>query len=101
MTAVLIEDTTQAAAVSTSSRKFKVKQGEIAVIRSTNLDGSGVVTLYYDGPDGSVNNPATDDDGTVVTLTPTNPERLINIPGTYRTAVTSASSTSGIVFYNI
>ena len=96
----LISDTTQAAAVSVNSKLFKVRQGEIAVVRSTNLDGSAVITLYYDSPEGGVDNPATFDDGTGVTLTPTNPERLINIPGTYRVAVTSASTTSGIVFVN-
>jgi hypothetical protein len=97
--ATLIEDTTQVAAVSTSSRKFTVRRGEVAAFRSTNMDGSGQVTLYYDGPDGTFT-PATDDSGTVVVLTPTNPERLINVPGDYRAAVTSAATTPGKVFYN-
>lgn len=98
--ATLIENTTQVAAVSSSSRKFTVRRGEVAALRSTNLDGSGVITLYYDGPDGTYN-PSKFDDGTTVTLTPTNPERLINVPGDYRVAVTAASTTAGKVFYNI
>lgn len=95
----LIEDTTQTGAVSKSSRKFTVRRGEVAVVRSTNLDGSAVVALYYDGPDGTFN-PSTDDNGSAVTLTPTNPERLVNVPGDYRVAVTSAATTTGKVFYN-
>ena len=95
---ILIKDTTSARAVSSSSLPFKVTHGEIAVLRSTNLDGSAVVTLYYDAPDESIGHPATFDDQTVVTLTPVNPERLINVPGIYRVAVTSASTTQGIVF---
>lgn len=98
--ATLIENTTQVAAVSSSSRKFTVRRGEVAALRSTNLDGSAVIALYYDGPDGTYN-PSTFDDGTPVTLTPTNPERLINVPGDYRVAVTSASTTAGKVFYSI
>lgn len=97
---VLVTDTTQTGAVSSSSKSFKVLRGEIAVLRSTNLDGSAVVAVYYDAPDGSVNNPATDDNGSAVSLTPTNPERIINVPGKYRCAVTSAASTAGIVFVN-
>lgn len=97
-TITLIEDTTSVAAVSSSSVKFDVLRGQMAVVRSTALDGSAVVALYYEGPDGSINNPATDDDGTAVTLTPTNPERLINVPGRYRVAVTSAANTQGVVF---
>ena len=96
----LIEDTTQVAAVSSSSRKFTVRRGEFAALRSTNLDGSAVVALYYDGPDGTYN-AAVDDNGTAVTLTPTNPERLINVPGDYRVAVTAAANTVGRVFVNI
>lgn len=95
----LIDDTTSAAAVSSSSRRFTVRRGEVAALRSTNMDGTGEVTLYYDGPDGTYN-PATDDSGTVVVLNPTNPERLINVPGDYRTAVTSAATTPGKVFVN-
>lgn len=98
MTAVLITDTTQVAAVGPSSRSFKVRRGDIAVLRSTNMDGSGVVAVYYEAPDGSIDNPATLDDGTALTLTPTNPERLINVPGKYRCAVTGAATTAGIVF---
>jgi len=100
MSAVLIEDTTQTGAVSSSSKSFVVRQGEIAVVRSTNLDGSANIALYYDGPDGSVDNPATDDNGSAVVLTPTYPERLVNVPGRYRTAVTAASTTAGIIFVN-
>lgn len=96
----LIENTSQTVSVSSSSRKFTVRRGEVAALRSTNLDGSAVITLYYDGPDGTFN-PATFDSGSAVTLTPTNPERLINVPGDYRVAVTSASTTPGKVFYNI
>lgn len=94
----LIDDTTSTGAVSSSSVKFIVLRGHVAVLRSTNLDGSAVIALYYGAPDGSVDNPCTDDDGNAVTLTPTNPERLINVPGTYRAAVTTASDTTGIVF---
>ena len=97
----LISDTTVQAAVSTNSVKFDVLRHQIAVLRSTNLDGSAVISLYYDAPDSSVDNPATDDNGTAVTLTPTNPERLINVPGTYRAAVTTAASTQGIVFVQV
>lgn len=100
MSAKLINDTTQVAAVSSNSVKFTVSRGEFAALRSTNLDGSAVVTLYYDGPDQTFN-PATDDLGNVVTLTPTNPERMINVPGNYRVAVTAASTTSGVVFVNV
>jgi hypothetical protein len=100
VSAILIEDTTQSGAVSTSSRSFKVIEGHIAVLRSTNLDGSANIAVYYDAPDGSVNNPATMDDGTDLVLTATNPERLINVPGKYRVAVTVAANTPGIVFVN-
>lgn len=95
----LITDTTNAVAVSSSSRKFTVPRGEVVALRSTKMDGTGVVTLYYDGPDGTFN-VATDDNGNAVTLTPTNPERIVNVPGDYRTAVTSASTTQGVVFFN-
>ena len=95
---ILIKDTTQTAAVSTASIPFTISRGEIGVLRSTNLDGSAVVSLYYGAPDGTLDNPATDDNGTAVTLTPSNPERLINVPGEYRVAVTAAATTSGIVF---
>ena len=100
----LIEDTTQVTAVSESSKPFKVLEGHIASLRSTKLDGSAVISVYYDAPDGSVDNPATYTTGTragtQVTLTPTYPEEIINVPGTYRVAVTSASTTQGIVFVN-
>lgn len=97
----LIADTTLQASVSSSSLKFDVLRGQIAVLRSTNLDGSAVIGLYYGGPDGSIDNPATDDNGTAVTLTPTNPERMINVPGSYRAAVDTAASTQGIVFVQL
>lgn len=97
-TITLITDTTSVEAVSSSSVKFIVLRGQVAVLRSTNLDGSAVISLYYGAPDGSVDNPCVDDDGNAVTLTPTNPERLVNVPGTYRAAVTAASNTTGIVF---
>ena len=100
MSATLITDTTQTGAVSVNSKPFTVREGHIAVLRSTNLDGSAVATLYYDAPDGSVDNPATDDAGSAVTLTPSRPERLINVPGKYRVAMTGAATTSGIVFVN-
>lgn len=95
----LIDDTTQVSAVSSASRKFTVRRGEVVALRSTNLDGSAVIALYYDGPDGTFN-PSTFYNGTAVTLTPTNPERIIDLPGDYRVAVTSASTTPGKVFYN-
>ena len=93
----LIDDTTQTGAVGASSRKFTVRRGEVVALRSTRLDGTGVVTLYYDGPDGTYNG-AVDDNGNAVTLTPTNPERIVNVPGDYRVAVTSAATTQGVVF---
>lgn len=98
---ILIKDTRVTGAVSSASIPFKVSKGQTGVLRSTNLDGSAVVALYYAGPDGSLSNPATFDDGTAVTLTPANPERLINVPGTYRVAVTSAATTQGIVFSEV
>jgi len=93
----LILDTTQVAAVSSSSTRFTIPRGGIGAFRSTNLDGSGNIALYYDGPDGTFN-PATDDNGVAVALTPKNPERRINVPGDYRAAVTAASTTQGVVF---
>ena len=96
---LLVRDTTQTSSVDANSPSFKVrKQGDLAVLRSTKLDGSAVISLYYEAPDNSVDNPATDDNGTAVTLTPTNPERIINVPGVYRVAVTGAATTQGIVF---
>lgn len=95
----LINDTTQTGSVSSSSRKFVVRRGEFVALRSTNLDGSAVVQLYYDGPDGTFNT-AIDDNGTSVQLTPARPERLINVPGDYRVAVTAAATTQGVVFVN-
>jgi len=94
----LISDTAVQASVSSSSIRFDVLRQQVAVIRSTNLDGSAVIGLYYQGTDGSIDNPSTDDSGTAVTLTPTNPERLINVPGTYRMAVDTAATTTGVVF---
>ena len=96
---VLIIDTTQTGTVTGSSKSFRVNKGEVAALRSSNLDGSAVVAVYYDDPDSGFN-PATMDDGTALTLTPTNPERPINVPGTYRVAVTSAATTKGKVFVN-
>lgn len=91
----LIDDTT---VLNSTSSKFTVLRGQMAVLRSTNLDGSAVVGLYYYAPDNSSDNPATDDNGSAVTLTPTNPERLINVPGDYNVKVDTAASTQGIVF---
>lgn len=95
--AVLISDTTQTSVANGSSPKFKVNKGEVAALRSSNLDGSAVVSVYYVDPD-STANPAIMDDGTVLTLTPTNPERPINVPGTYTVAITAAATTKGKVF---
>ena len=103
----LIADTTQTSTADSSSPRFTVGRNEIGVLRSTNLDGSAVVALYYvspkipDGPAQKFDNPATDDDGNAVTLTPTNPERMINVPGTYTVAVTTAANTQGIVFAEV
>ena len=55
--------------------------------------------MAYIGPDGTFN-PATDDNGVAVTLTPINPERIVNVPGDYTVAVTAASTTQGVVFTN-
>ena len=69
-TITLISDTTVQASVSSSSVKFNVLRGQVGVLRSTNLDGSAVIGLYYDAPDGSVDNPATPVDvGTTSTFT--------------------------------
>lgn len=94
---VLLNDTTQTGTPSGNSPKFSVTRGEPVALRSTRLDGSAVVNLYYYGPDGTFNQ-AVDDSGAQVTLTPTNPERLVNIPGTYTVAVTAAATTRGVVF---
>ena len=98
MSTILINDTTATTAVAATDKKIVIRSGGFAVLRSSNLDGSAVVALYYEGPDGTVDNPSTDDDGNAVTLTPTNPERLINAPGTYRVAVTTAATTKGAVW---
>ncbi len=95
---ILVKDTTVLKAVTRQDPSIEIRSGGFAVLRSTKLDGSGVVTLYYEGPDLTFDNQATDDSGSVVTLTPSNPERMINVPGKYRVAVTSASTTAGVVF---
>ncbi len=97
---LLINDTTQTTTAAAGGPRFSVTRGGVAVLRSTNLAGGGEITLYYLSPDGKTLGPATMDDGTVVTLTPTNPERMINVPGTYTVAVTGASSVQGVVFDN-
>lgn len=96
--AVLINDTTQTTTAAAGVKQFSVRRGEFAALRSTNLDGSAVITLKYIAPDGKTLGNATKDDGTVVTLTPTNPERIINVPGMYTVEVTTASNTQGVVF---
>ena len=96
--AVLINDTTQTTIAAAGGPRFSVKRGEVAVLRSTNLDGSAVISLYYLSPDGQTLGTSTADTGTAVTLTPTNPERMINVPGNYTVAVASASTTQGVVF---
>ena len=99
MSIKLIEDTTVVSAVAATDKKIVITANGPAVLRSSpKLDGSAVIALYYEGPDGTVDNPCTDDDGDAVTLTPENPERMINVPGTYRVAVTAAATTKGVVF---
>lgn len=95
----LINDTTQVAAVSKNATKFTVRRGEYFSLRSTNLDGSASVSLYYDGPDGTFNQ-AVYSNGDNVVLTPSVPEVKITRPGDYRVAVTTASTSSGKVFYD-
>lgn len=95
---LLINDTTQTTTAIPGGPRFSVKRGDVAVLRSTNLDGSAVISLFYMAPNGKDLGVSTDDSGTVVTLTPTNPERLINVPGTYTVAVTAAATTQGVVF---
>lgn len=97
--AILLDDVTQTTVITGDTPKFAVKRGEVAALRSTGLSGSAVISLYYDSPRGSFA-PSTFDDGTAVTLTPANPERLINVPGVYRVMVSTISSTPGIVFVN-
>jgi hypothetical protein len=99
MSVVLIADTTVVAAVSTNSIPFTVIQGEVVSLRSENLDGSGNVALYYDSPD-EVDNPAVYEGGTEVALTATQTEIPVNVPGTYRVAVTAAGTSAGKVFIN-
>lgn len=96
---VLIDDTRNTVAISTASRTFSVKQGEVAVIRGTKLDGSAQITLYWYGPDGSFEQ-AVQDDGTVVRLTPSEKEKMINIPGVYGVSVDVGATTKGAVFYS-
>ncbi len=98
MSIKLIEDTTVVSAVAATDEKVVITAHNPAVLRSTKLDGSAVVALYYEGPDGTVDNPSTDDDGNAITLTPEKPEKPINVPGTYRVAVTAAATTKGVVF---
>jgi len=94
-TTVLISDTTSNGAV---SAKFDILRGQVGILRSTNLDGSAVIGLYYGSPSGTFTHPATDDNGTAVTLTPTNPERIINVPGSYKVQVDTVATTTGVVF---
>lgn len=100
--ALLINDTRNAFTVSASSPKFSVRKGEVAALRSTDLDGSGVVSLYYLAPDGKSLGPCTFDSGTEagsqLTLTSTRPERIINIPGNYLVEMTTAGASKGLVF---
>jgi hypothetical protein len=96
--ALLINDTTQTTTAVPGGPRFSVKRGDVAVLRSTNLDGSAVISLFYMAPDGKSLGPSTDDTGTAVTLTPTNPERMVNVPGLYTVEVTTASNTQGVVF---
>ena len=100
--AVLINDTTQTTVASPSGPKFSLKNGDIAVLRSTNLDGSAVISLFYLAPDGKTLGPATYSSGTnagsQLTLTPTRPEEIINVPGMYTVEVTTAANTQGVVF---
>jgi hypothetical protein len=98
---ILIKDTRQVGAVSRASIPFRVSRGQLGVLRSTNLDGSAVISVYYDAPDESIGHRATFDDQSPLTLTPANPERMINVPGVYRVAVTGAATTQGIVFVDI
>lgn len=96
---ILVNDTTQTTTLNGNSPKFRVNAGEIAALRSTNLDSPAVVTLYYHGPDGTFTN-AVDDNGTVVRLNSTNKERLINVPGTYSVQVDTGATTKGVIFVN-
>lgn len=98
----LIDDTTASGAI---SGKFDVLRNQIAVLRSTNLDGSAVIGLYYGAPDGTFTHPSTYREGSLagqqVTLTPTYPEAIINIPGSYKVQVDTAASTTGVVFVQV
>lgn len=97
---ILITDTTQTTTASAGGPRFSVRNGEVAALRSTNLDGSAVISVKYISPDGNTLGNATLDDGTALTLTPTNPERVINLPGDYTVEVTTAATTQGVVFVN-
>jgi hypothetical protein len=95
----LIDDTTSSGAV---SAKFDVLRNQVAVLRSTNLDGSAVIGLYYGAPDGTFTHPSTYREGPLagqqVTLTPTYPEAIINAPGSYKVQVDTVATTTGVVF---
>jgi hypothetical protein len=100
---VLNTDTTQTSSADASAIRFVVGRGETCVLRSTEMTGSAEVSVYYvspaiDGVGQKFDNPATLDDQSALKLTASNPERLINAPGTYVTAVTVAASVRGIVF---
>lgn len=95
---LLINDTTQTSTATPGGPRFSLKRGDVAVLRSTNLDGAAVISLFYMAPNGKDLGAATDDSGNAVTLTPTNPERLINVPGTYTVEVTTAATTPGVIF---
>ena len=99
MSIVLIQDTSVAKAVAAQDKKIVIRSSSgPAVLRSSLLDGSGEVALYYEAPNGKVDNPSTDDDGNAIVINATNPERIINVPGTYRVAVITASTSAGQVF---
>lgn len=96
--ALLIDDTTQTTTAVAGGPRFSVRGGDVAALRGTNLDGSAVITLKFIAPDGKTLGTSTFDDTNAVTLTPANPERIINVPGMYTVEVTSASTTKGVVF---
>lgn len=97
--AILLDDVTQLTTVNGNTPKFSVKRGEVAALRSEGLSGSAVISVYYATPRGGYVQ-AVYDDGTPLILTPSEREKPINIPGVYAVAVTTISSTPGIVFVN-